>query len=123
MLSLGKAFTENSPNNTERWLSRPQADLSPGGKASDGDRQWCYLVISSAGLSSPLLERRVSGIQNKEVRKGVTEKVTSGQRPKSDEALVLWLSEGRKGGYVERNESAMAGAMMMPKEQQGCQRG
>lgn len=100
MLSLGKAFTENSPNNTERQLSHPQADLFPGGKPKV-ICQWCYLVISSAGLSSPLLERRVSGIQNKEVRKGVTEKVTSGQRPKSDAVLVLWLSEGRVAMYRE----------------------
>lgn len=95
MLSLGKAFTENSPNNTERWLSHPRQTCLLEGKPVMVICQWCYLVIYSVGLSSPFLERGVSGIQNKEVRKGVTEKVTSGQRPKSDEALVLWLSEGR----------------------------
>lgn len=33
--------------------------------------------------------------------KGTNEKVTSGQRPKRDEALVLWLSGGRVATHRE----------------------
>lgn len=61
--------------------------------------------------------RRVSKIQNKVVQKGVTEKVTSGQRSKRDKVFILWLSERRVATQREMKEP-WAGMMLMPEEQQ-----
>lgn len=61
--------------------------------------------------------RRVSEIQNKVVRKGITEKVTSEQRSERDKALVLWLSE-RRVAILREMKVPWVGTMLMPKEQQ-----